>query len=60
MSQPDSEEAKLKGSVSVSRKVAMPHYGSLSLFSQEFNLAETSHEELADVLAGKVRAKLKE
>ncbi|MGP8057923.1 MAG: hypothetical protein ACLP9K_10035 [Nitrososphaerales archaeon] len=55
------EEARLKGSVSVGRKVAMPHFGSISLtFSQEFNLGEDSHEEVADILADKVRSKLKE
>jgi hypothetical protein len=54
-------EAKLKGSVSVGRKVAMPNYGSMSLeLSQEFDLDETTHEVLADVLADKVRAKLRE
>lgn len=55
------DEVKLKGSVSVGRKVGMLRYGSMSLkFTEEFYLGETTHEEVADALAEKVRAKLKE
>ena len=49
----------LKGSVSVGRKVSMPDYGSLSLeYSEEFNLAEFTHGEVADKLAERLRDKL--
>ncbi len=51
----------LKGSVAVSRKVAMPNFGSLGLeFSQEFYLDKSTHEQVADDLAEKVRQKLSE
>ena len=51
----------LKGSVSVARKVSMPNYGSLSLeYSEEFILAKETHDEVADRLVEKVRAKLAE
>ena len=51
----------LKGSVSVARKVSMPNYGSLSLeYSEEFLLSKETHEEVADRLVEKVKAKLVE
>lgn len=54
-------EDRLKGSVTIGRKVRMPGYGSLSLeYTEEFFEDVATHEEIADKLVGKVRAKLTE